>query len=118
MKNVGEVFTAGLEEIKKLEVFNYVYKKDTTKTPRVGVMAQDLMKIFPNAVFKGDDGFYRIRMEDMFYALVNAVKELDKKIDLLAEKQKEIETLRAEVKSLKKDYADLEKRIEKLEKRK
>ena len=118
LKNVGEVFTAGLEEIKKLEVFNYVYKKDSTKTPHVGVMAQDLMKIFPNAVFKGDDGFYRIRMEDMFYALVNAVKELDKKIDLLAEKQKEIETLRAEVKSLKKDYADLEKRIEKLEKRK
>ena len=118
LKNVGEVFTAGLEEIKKLEVFNYVYKKDSTKTPHVGVMAQDLMKIFPNAVFKGDDGFYRIRMEDMFYALVNAVKELDKMIDLLAEKQKEIDTLRAEVKSLKKDYADLEIRIEKLEKRK
>ena len=41
-------------------------------------MAQDLEKIFPKAVFKGDDGFLRIRMEDMFYALVNAVKELDK----------------------------------------
>ena len=52
------------------------------------------------------------------FSFVNAVKELDKKIDLLAEKQKEIDTLRAEVKSLKKDYADLEKRIEKLEKRK
>ena len=103
LKNVGEVFTAGLEEIKKLEVFNFVYKKDSTKTPRVGVMAQDLMKIFPNAVFKGDDGFYRIRMEDMFYALVNAVKELDKKIDLLAEKQNKVD--------------ESEKRVDKLEER-
>ena len=111
MKNVGEVFTAGLEEIKKLEVFNYVYKKDTTKTPRVGVMAQDLMKIFPNAVFKGDDGFYRIRMEDMFYALVNAVKELDKKIDLLAEKQKKIDDLEKRVDTLEKRLAKLEKLV-------
>ena len=118
LKNVGEAFKGGLEEIKKLEVFNYAYKKDTAKTPRVGVMAQDLQKIFPNAVFKGDDGFLRIRMEDMFYALVNAVKELDNKIDLLVEKQKEIDTLREEVKNIKKDYADLAKRLEKIEKRK
>ena len=111
LKNVGETFTAGLEEIKKLEVFNYVYKKDPAKTPRVGVMAQDLMKVFPDSVFKGDDGFLRIRMEDMFYALVNAVKELDKKIDLLAEKQKKIDELEKRVDTLEKRLAKLEKQM-------
>ena len=40
-------------------------------------MAQDLQKIFPDAVAKGDDGYLRIRLEDMFYAVINAVKELD-----------------------------------------
>ena len=114
LKNVGEVFKGGLDEIKKLEVFNYTYKKDKDKNPRVGVMAQDLQKIFPNAVVKGDDGFLRIRMEDMFYALVNAVKELDRKIDLLVEKQKEIEALKQEIQDLKKDYSELEKRLVKL----
>ena len=111
LKNVGEAFKGGLEEIKKLEVFNYVYKKDTEKTPRVGVMAQDLQKIFPNAVTKGDDGFLRIRMEDMFYALVNAVKELDKKIDLLIEKQKKIDELEKRVDTLEKRLAKLEKQM-------
>ena len=90
LKNVGKAFTAGLDEIKKLELFNYTFKKDPNKTPRVGVMAQDLQKVFPNAVFQGDDGFLRIRMEDMFYALINAVKENDKRITALEKENKEL----------------------------
>ena len=111
LKNVGKVFVGGLNEIKKLEVFNYTFKSDKSKTPRVGVMAQDLQKIFPNAVVKGDDGFLRIRMEDMFYAIVNAIKELDAKIDLLAQKQKKIDELELKVNKLEKRIADLEKKI-------
>lgn len=117
LKNVGEVFKGGLDEIKKLEVFNYTFKKDTEKTPRVGVMAQDLQKIFPKAVFKGEDGFLRIRMEDMFYAMVNAIKELDRKVEMLIENQKRITELEKELKDLRKDYDSLEKRIQKLEKK-
>lgn len=107
LKNVGEAFTAGLEEIKKLEVFNYTFKKDESKTPRVGVMAQDLEKIFPKAVFKGEDGFLRIRMEDMFYALVNAVKQLDAKIEEL--KKNEILTLKNRLDDLEKANKELVK---------
>ena len=109
LKNVGEVFKGGLAEIKKLQVFNYTYKNDKEKTPHVGVIAQDLQKIFPKAVFKGDDGFLRIRMEDMFYALVNAVKELDAKIELLAQKQKKVDELKKRVDALEKRVAKLEK---------
>ncbi len=104
LKNVGKEFKAGLAEVKKLEVFNYTFKEDKDKTPHVGVIAQDLQKIFPNAVFKGEDGFLRIRMEDMFYAVINAVKELDSRVSLLEQQQKRID--------------ELEKRIEALEKAK
>ena len=114
LKNVGKAFVGGLEEIKKLELFNYSYKKDPNKTPRVGVMAQDLQKIFPNAVTKGDDGFLRIRMEDMFYALVNAVKELADKFDI---HEKKIVELEKQNKELNKTIAEFEKRLEKLEKK-
>lgn len=88
LKNVGERFTAGLEEVNKLDLYNYTYKKDEAKTPHVGVMAQDLMKIFPNAVNKGEDGYYRIRMEDMFYAAINSIKELDTKFSEIKEQIK------------------------------
>ena len=124
MKNVGEEITTGLEKIKELKIYNYTFKDDTEKTPRVGVIAQDLQKVFPNAVTKGEDGFLRIRWEDMFYSMVNAIKELDAKFEALVVKvqkaidlEEEVKALRAENKELKKQFSDLEKRIEKLEKK-
>ncbi|MBR2430531.1 tail fiber domain-containing protein [bacterium] len=117
LKNIGKVFTGGLDEIKKLEVFNYTFKKDKEKTPRVGIMAQDLQKIFPQAVFKGEDGFLRIRMEDIFYSLVNAIKELDNKITELnteiAELNSILNDLEKKNKTLKKRTTKLEKKLEK-----
>ena len=113
LKNVGKAFVGGLEELKKLDLFHYTYKKDPVKTPHVGVMAQDLQKIFPNAVVKGDDGFLRIRMEDMFYAVINAVKELAANFDNHDER---ILKLEQENKQLQKTVELLEKRLEKLEK--
>ena len=101
LKYVGKESTSGLDKIKQLKVFNYTFKKDTTKTPHVGVIAQDLQKVFPNAVKKGTDGFLTIRMEDMFFAVINAIKELD-----------------AKYQAQEKRINDLEKRIEKLEARK
>jgi len=98
LKYVGKESTTGLDKVRQLKVFNFTYKKDTTKTPHVGVIAQDLQKVFPNAVQKGKDGFLTIRMEDMFYAVINAIKELD-----------------AKYQAQEKRINELEKRIEKLE---
>lgn len=115
LKNIGKSFSAGLDAIKAINVYNFTFKKDPTRTPQVGVIAQDLQKIFPNAVVKGKDGFLKIRTEDIFYALVNAVKELDAKIESL--KNNEIATLRAKVDKLEKENKALEKRLSALEKK-
>lgn len=132
LKNVGEAYTAGLDELKKLDFFHYTFKKDEAKTPHVGVMAQDLQKVFPDAVTEGDDGYLRIRMEDMFYAVINAVKELDKKITqivenvtslskkvdeqekIIAEQQKLIEELQAQNANIEKRLAKVEKKSKKV----
>ncbi len=90
LKYVGKESTSGLDKIRQLKVFNYTFKKDTTKTPHVGVIAQDLQKVFPNAVKKGADGFLTIRMEDMFYAVINAIKELDRRVTTLEKENKEL----------------------------
>ena len=129
LKNVGEKYTAGLAEFKKLDFFHYTFKKDEAKTPHVGVMAQDLEKVFPDAVTKGEDGYLRIRFEDMFYAVINAVKELDNKITEIVEnitgmqktvdaQQEIIEELQKQNKEILKQNEELQKRIEKLEKNK
>ena len=91
LKYVGKEFTSGLDKIRQLKVFNYTFKKDKTKTPHVGVIAQDLQKVFPDAVKKGKDGFLTIRFEDMFFAMINAIKELDLKYEAQEKRINELE---------------------------
>ena len=112
LKYVGKENTSGLEKIRQLKVFNYTFKKDTTKEPHVGVIAQDLQKVFPDAVKKGTDGFLSIRMEDMFYAVINAIKELDAKYQA---QEKRINDTEKRIKESEQRINDLEKRIKLLE---
>lgn len=78
LKNVNGKFTDGLDKIRQLNPYNFTYKKDKKKTPHVGIIAQELKKVFPNAVTKKEDGFLAIRQDDMFYAMINSIKQLDK----------------------------------------
>lgn len=80
LKNVGGEFNEGLDKIKQLQSYNYTYKKDKKKLPHVGVIAQDLQKIFPHAVTKDNRGYLMIRQDDMFYAMINSIKQLDKMV--------------------------------------
>lgn len=86
LKNVSGDNTAGLKEISQLKVKNFTYKNDKKKTPHVGVIAQDLQKVFPNSVFQdGLSKYLKISREEIFWACVNAIKELNEKVqDIVA----------------------------------
>ena len=136
LKNVGDEYTGGLDELNKLKFYHFTFKKDVTKTPHVGVMAQDLQKVFPDAVKADSDGYLSIRWDEMFYAALNAIKELNNKVTAISEKlktvtedivslknitQKHQETIDAQAKLIDEQQAelkDLTKRIEKLERSK
>ena len=122
LKNVGKEFKGGIDELNKLKIYNFTYKRDADKTPRVGVMAQDLQKVFPNAVAKNADGYYYIRKEDIFYSAINAIKEAfakittyDATIKALEARNKQLEQQNIE---LQKALIDLSKRVDKLDHKK
>jgi hypothetical protein len=92
-ENFGS-FTRGLEEVKKIvpRTFNYNYKKNTLVT---GVIAQEIEEIIPEAVSRGNfstpegqefDDFRFIDQNVLFYTLVNAIKDLNAKVELLEKK--------------------------------
>lgn len=119
LKNISGDNTAGLKEINALEVKNYTYKKDEKKVPHVGVIAQQLQKVFPNSVFEDKDGYLKIRTEEIFYAMVNSIKELFAQVQDLTAKivglDKRITELEQENAALKKQNEEFEKRLSKLE---
>lgn len=118
VKNIGQKSTAGLNEINKLQIYNYTYKNDKAKLPHVGVMAQDLIKVFPTAVSKDANGYYRIRWDEMFYASINAIKQLDRKIVALIDRTTKVESQIAQLEkeniTLKTQVSNLSARVERL----
>lgn len=113
LKNLESVYTAGLDEINRLKIYNYTYKNDTDKLPRVGVIAQDLKRVFPTAVSKDEKGYYRIRWDEMFYAAINAIKTINSKVETLAAR---IVKDQARIATLKEDNAKLEQKLDTLAK--
>lgn len=118
LKNIGTKSIAGLKELNQLKIYDYTFKNDKSKHSQIGVMAQDLQKVFPNSVFEGPDGYLRIRWDEMFFASINAIKEIDKKIVNLVNRATKVETqiakLEQENVELKAQVNALNSRVEKL----
>lgn len=118
LKNIGTRSLAGLKELNQLKIYDYTFKNDKSKHSQIGVMAQDLQKVFPNSVFEGPDGYLRIRWDEMFFASINAIKELDRKIVSLVNRATKVETQIAKLEqeniSLRTQVDALSVRVEKL----
>ena len=111
LKNISQQFKGGLAEIKKLNFYHFTFKADELKLPHVGVIAQDLKLVFPNAVSKDQNGFYKIRWDELFFAAINAVKELNSNVNSLVTK---INDYNKRVSKLKNDNKLLNAQLDKL----
>ena len=91
----------GLNEIRKLNVYEYTWKTDKSNAPQIGVIAQEMQEVLPEGVHEGEDGYLAIDSTWIIYSMVNAVQELDKTITVLQHN----------LKSYAKEYVNLTKRI-------
>lgn len=111
----------GLEKLLLLEPYNYTFKSDKQNIAQVGVLAQDLEKVFPESVSKDEKGFLRIRWDEMFYSMINSIKELSSKVEEIAQKivnlTKEVELVSTKQKNLHKKISSFDARLKKLERK-
>ena len=111
----------GLEKIKQIKPYIFSFKNDPEQKPQVGVIAQHLMKVFPNAVRTDENGYYKIRWDEMFYALVNAIKTLDEKIagaiSNIIDANNDTTIISSDQKEISKKVAELNSRAAKIEKK-
>ena len=122
LKNIKSANRNGLDKIKQLKIYNYVFKNDANNKMRVGVIAQELQNIFPNSVFKDENGYLKINTDEIFYAAINAIKELNNKIKALSKKidsyDKKITAMEKDNEKLKKQIDNISERIELVKKNK
>jgi hypothetical protein len=65
-----------LEKVKQISGCTYTINDK----PSVGVIAQEVLKILPETVHTGDDGYYAVSYHGLIGLLIEAVKELSEKV--------------------------------------
>lgn len=71
-------------------------RRTELKTPRLGVIAQDVEKVLPEAVTTDSDGLKSVYYEQLIALLIEAVKEQDK---IVAKQQADIDELKQALKA-------------------
>jgi hypothetical protein len=88
-----------LEKVAALSGYSYTMKGDAKATPELGLMAQDVQKVFPALVVEGSEGTLRLNSIGMIAPLVEAVKAQQAIIDDQAAKLAAQETALSELKA-------------------
>lgn len=111
LKDIHDPYTRGIDDIAALKTVRYHYKKDNalglaSDNEITGFIAQDVLKIFPEAVKLRDNGFYDVDIGPINVAMVGAIKDLNNEQERLKAEQA---ILAAEEKQLRARYADLKR---------
>jgi hypothetical protein len=85
LKTDFQKITGALEKVCSLEGVTYAPINEPhsgeDRLRRVGLIAQDVQRVFPEAVVENEDGYLSIAYGNLVGALVEAIKELNAKLD-------------------------------------
>jgi len=84
LKNITGNITDAINKIVALRSVNFTWKSDSKNIPRVGLVAQDVQKVLPEAVSE-NDGYLGVSYTDVIPLAVAAIKELAAKVTALEE---------------------------------
>ncbi|MEO6454915.1 MAG: tail fiber domain-containing protein [Ginsengibacter sp.] len=104
-----------LQKIMQLNGYSYRFKSKSNNPQReIGVLAQEVKKVLPEAVYTNDDGTYSVSYNSLLPLLINAVKEQQTEIDAFKQKLDRTIVLQKENEVLKLQQQDLAKQMEEL----
>jgi ribosomal protein S6E (S10) len=117
LKDITNKYTRGLSEITKLSTIKFRYKNDNPKgidssKEYTGVIAQEVQKQIPEAIKKDKDGFLSLNTTPIFWAMINAFKELNSAFKADSEKLK---LANAKIKNLEDENDKMKARLERIE---
>ena len=99
LKTHIETLSDVLEKIDKLRGVRYEFidQKKYATGPQIGVIAQELQKVFPELVKKGTNGYLAVNYSQLTGVLIQAIKEQQQEINTLKQtqirQQEQIETI-------------------------
>ena len=106
LKTNIEILAGVLEKIDQLRGVQFEYKDQTKYASgvKIGVIAQELQKIYPSMVIKGEDGYLKVDYTQLTAVLIQAVKE----------QQQQIRNQQLEIESLNNRMNNLQKQVDRI----
>tara|TARA_R110000823_G_scaffold91297_1_gene201345 strand:- start:131 stop:1216 length:1086 start_codon:yes stop_codon:yes gene_type:complete len=86
LKNINSHIENAVEKLSTLQTINFSYKDDKTNKQNLGLIAQEVEKIFPELIDKNGDGMLGVRYTELVPVLIKAVQELKLEIETLKNK--------------------------------
>jgi len=97
LKDILTPLDNGVEKLKGLRTIYYKLKSDASGTRRVGLIAQDVQKVLPEAVSVDADGYLRLRYTELIPPIIKAIQEQQ---DIIQAQQLKINGLKARLDKL------------------
>lgn len=85
-KNIQKL-EPSLANINRIRSVRFDWKSNNPKHTDIGLIAQELERIYPEFVTEGEDGYKRIAYDKLTTILISAVQELTLRIELLEKKK-------------------------------
>ncbi len=98
--NITKASLNGIEIINKIPVVNFEYKK-TPGFTHTGFIAQDVQKVFPEAVSENEEGYLQLSLPTLIPVLTKAVQE----------QQEQIEKIKSDNEELKEENQELKQKL-------
>ncbi len=97
LKRLNGEFSSGLSQILKIKPVRYRYKEGnamgiTDQDEHVGLVAQEVQKLIPEAVTKNDKGYLLVNNDPILWAMLNAIKEQQREIAVLRKRATKLES--------------------------
>ena len=84
LKNISGNIENATKKLNTLRAVNFTWKSDKENTNNLGLIAQDVIKVFPELVSESSqDGMYGVRYQDLIPVLVKAIQEQQAQIEEL-----------------------------------
>ena len=88
-----------LSKLLQIDGKSYTMKKDESEKQKIGLLAQDIEKVFPELVSESH-GIKSVNYQGLVPVLINALKEQQNEIEILKQQQSEIDELKTMLKTL------------------
>ena len=99
LKDINSNIENAIDKLKTLRAVNFSWKLDDTKKENLGLIAQDVEKVFPQVIDENKNGYLGVRYSELVPVLVKAIQEMNTKLD---EQNQTIQNLQEQINILAK----------------